>query len=69
MEEVLTVREIAAEWKLSVDTVQRLFLNEPDVCVIQTANAGKRPKKTLRIPAPVKDRVWRRLCNAPRRTK
>ena len=55
-----TVKEIATEWKLSVDTVQRLFLLEPDVFVIQTAKSGKRSKKTLRVPVAVRDRVWRR---------
>jgi len=64
-----TVKEIAADWKLSVDTVQRLFLLEPDVFVIQTATAGKRSKKTLRIPVAVRDRVWRRMCNAPRKPR
>ena len=60
-----TVKEIAAEWKLSVDTVQRLFMLEPDVFVIPTAKLGKRSKKTLRVPVAVRDRVWRRMCNAP----
>jgi len=64
-----TVKEIATEWKLSIDTVQRLFLLEPDVCVIQTAKAGRRSKKTLRIPGAVRDRVWRRMCNAPRKPR
>ena len=57
-ERVHTVREIAAEWKCSIDTIQRLFVNEPDVFVIP---AGR--KKTLRIPSQVKERVWRRNAN------
>jgi hypothetical protein len=55
---VFTVREIAAEWKLSIDTIQRLFANEPDVFVITSGR-----KRTLRIPEQVKERVWRRMTN------
>lgn len=58
METIFTVKEIADEWKLSADTVQRLFKDEPDVFVTQ----GKR-KKMLRIPSSVKERVWRRHSN------
>jgi len=58
LETVFTVKEIADEWKLSVDTVQRLFKDEPDVFVAR----GKR-KKMLRIPGSVKERVWRRHAN------
>jgi len=66
---IFTVKEIAADWKLSVETVRRMFLLEPDVFVIQTATSGKRPKKTLRIPVAVRDRVWMRMCNAPRKPR
>jgi hypothetical protein len=58
LETVFTVKEIADEWKLSVDTVQRLFKDEPDVFV-----AKGRRKKMLRIPSSVKERVWRRHLN------
>lgn len=57
-ERIFTVQEIAAEWKLSIDTIQRLFKPEPDVFVIQRLR-----KHTLRIPQSVKDRVWRRMTN------
>jgi hypothetical protein len=57
-ERVHTVKEISLEWKLSVDTIQRLFADEPDVFVISTGR-----KRTLRIPQQVKDRVWRRMTN------
>jgi len=63
---ILTVKEIANEWRFSLDTVQRLFENEPDVFVMEAERkpkAKRRPKKTLRIPQQVKDRVWRRGCN------
>jgi hypothetical protein len=60
---VLT-KEIASESKLSIDTGQRLFENEPDVFVIQSGRkSGRKPKRTLRIPQSVKDRVWRRMTN------
>lgn len=55
---ILKVQEIAAEWKLSMDTIQRLFVSEPDVFVIQQGR-----KRTLRIPREVKERVWRRMTN------
>jgi hypothetical protein len=66
-EEVYTVGEIAAQWKLSPDTIQRWFLSEPGVMVIvrdTQKRYGKRaPKQTLRIPASTRDRVWRRKIN------
>ena len=58
IETIFTVKEIAGEWKLSADTVQRLFKDEPGVFVAK----GKR-KKMLRIPNSVKERVWRRHAN------
>lgn len=57
-ERIFKVQEIASEWKLSIDTVQRLFANEPDVFVIHSGR-----KRTLRIPHQVKERVWRRMTN------
>jgi hypothetical protein len=57
-ERVYRVHDIAAEWKLSIDTIQRLFAAEPDVFVIKNGR-----KRTLRIPQQVKERVWRRMTN------
>ena len=57
-EPIFRVHEIAAEWKLSIDTIQRLFAEEPDVFVIRNGR-----KRTLRIPQQVKERVWRRMTN------
>jgi hypothetical protein len=57
-ERVFTVRDIASEWSLSIDTIQRLFAEEQDVFVIRRGR-----KRTLRIPAQVKERVWRRMSN------
>jgi len=62
-EVLFTVAEIAAEWKFSVDTIQRLFVGEPGVFIKPRNNAGKRSKKTLRIPVAVKERVWLRASN------
>jgi hypothetical protein len=66
-EDVFTVLEIAKQWKLSQDTIQRWFAPEPGVMVIvgdSQKRYGKRaPKQTLRIPASVRDRVWRRKSN------
>ena len=66
-EEVFTVMGIAKEWKLSPDTVQRWFVDEPGVMVIVSETPkryGKRAhKRTLRIPASAKDRVWRKKSN------
>jgi hypothetical protein len=66
-EEVFTVSEVATQWKLSPDTIQRWFAAEPGVMVIKRDTPkryGKRaPKETLRIPASAKDRVWRKKAN------
>lgn len=54
--------EIAELWKLDVETVRRLFQDEPGVMVLQApAKKGKRPYKTIRIPISVLERVHRRL--------
>ena len=65
-EAVFTVGEIARDWKLSADTIQRWFVEEPGVMVIvndMPKYRKRRVKRTLRIPASVKDRVWRLRCN------
>ena len=66
-EDVFTVGDIAKQWKLSPDTIQRWFASEPGVMVIKRDTPrryGKRaPKETLRIPASAKDRVWRKKAN------
>ena len=58
-----TVAEIASLWKLSEDTVRRLFEEEPDVLVIgsQKPRFGRRRHSTQRIPEFVVERVHRRL--------
>jgi hypothetical protein len=57
-----TPSEVAALWRLSVETVRRLFQNEPGVMVLQAPiRKGKRPYKTIRIPHSVLERVRARL--------
>jgi hypothetical protein len=49
-------------WKFDVETIRRLFDDEPGMVVLQTPiKKGKRPYRTIRIPQTVLDRVHRRL--------
>lgn len=65
MDEHYTPDEIGQLWKLSPDTVRRLFESEPGVLVIESSHGigRKRRYRTLRIPAAVVERVHRRLQN------
>ena len=56
--------EVAEMWSLSVDTVRKIFENEPGVLTIPTSapRRGKRRYITLRIPLHVIERVHRRLA-------
>jgi hypothetical protein len=57
-----TVKELAALWKLSEDTVRRCFQKEAGVIEIGAATKQyKRRYTTLRIPESVAKRVHRRL--------
>jgi hypothetical protein len=59
-----TVAEVAEMWKLSADTVRKVFENEPGVLVIGTTGGrGKGGYRTLRIPESIVERVHRRQCN------
>jgi hypothetical protein len=55
--------EIAEMWGLSVDSIRKLFEEEPGVLIIgnQQPKPGKRSYTTLRIPQAVVERVHRRL--------
>ena len=54
--------EIAELWQLNVETIRRLFQNEPGVIVLEgPARKGKRQYKTIRIPQSVLERVHKRL--------
>lgn len=50
--------EVAAMWSMHVDTVRKIFNNEPGVINISLLPKAKH--KTIRIPQVVLDRVHRR---------
>jgi methylphosphotriester-DNA--protein-cysteine methyltransferase len=61
-----STEELGQLWKLSHDTVRRLFEREPGVLVIERARSrNARRYRTLRIPESVAERVHRRLSNPP----
>ena len=63
-QETFTVAEIASLWRLSTDTIQRIFQDEPGVLPLGDRNPrGKRKRITLRIPRAVMERVKRRRSN------
>jgi hypothetical protein len=65
IQENFTVAEVASMWRLSPDTIQRLFEEEPGVVVLGNKNPrGKRKRITLRIPRSVMDRVKKRRSNS-----
>ena len=54
--------ELAALWNLNVETIRRIFQDEPGIVVLQSpVKRGKRPYKTIRIPQSVLERVHKRL--------
>lgn len=54
--------EVAALWNLNVETIRRIFQDEPGVVVLQApSKKGRRPYKTIRIPQSVLERVHRGL--------
>ena len=63
LERHLTVAELAALWRVSEDTIRRLFLNEPGVIVIHRPRRRTRTYKSLRIPESVAQHVHKRLTN------
>jgi hypothetical protein len=57
---VYTPRELAELWKLSENSVRRLFQDQSGVFVMGDSNPrGKRGYSTLRIPQSVAERVFR----------
>ena len=61
---IYTVKEIAEMLKLSDDRVRELFQREPGVLAIgRSRTSERRGYLTLRIPADVFLRVYRRLQN------
>jgi hypothetical protein len=64
IQENFTVSEIASLWRLSRDTIQRLFQDEPGVVALGNKNPRlKRRRVTLRIPRVVMERVKKRRSN------
>jgi hypothetical protein len=62
IERCWTVREIAELWRVSEDTVRRLFEKEPGVLVLgDSSPRRKRRYRTIRVPASVLERVRRKL--------
>jgi hypothetical protein len=59
--EHFTVQELAATWKFSHRTVQRLAEKQPDVVRLGVAMPGKRSHFRLRIPAHVARRMYAML--------
>jgi hypothetical protein len=54
--------DVAELWRFDVETIRRLFQNEPGVVVLQSpVKKGRRSYKTIRIPQSVLERVYRRL--------
>jgi transcriptional regulator GlxA family with amidase domain len=60
----LSVEDIAELWKLSRETVTRLFENEPGTVVFWRQQPGRRIYRTLRVPESVAARVHRRMARA-----
>ena len=56
-----TPTEIAELWKVSADTVIRMFERQPGILVLGTAspNGRRRAKRMFRIPQTVLERVYR----------
>ena len=57
-----SVKEVAQMWALSPTAIRRLFRNEPGVLRFGKEKRGhQRDYVTLRIPASVAERVYRRM--------
>jgi hypothetical protein len=64
-QENFTVSEIASLWKLSTDTIQGIFEDEPGVVVLGNKSPrAKRKRLTLRIPRAVVERVKKVRSNS-----
>jgi hypothetical protein len=62
VERHFTPLEVAKIWNVNVETIRRIFQDEPGVLVFQgPIKKGKRPYKTIRIPQSVLERVHKRL--------
>src|ERR1022692_1943704 len=59
------VKELAAIWGMSSDTITRLFSNEPGVLQVNNFGNGKRKYTLLSIPESVALRVHESLSHNP----
>jgi hypothetical protein len=59
---VFTPHELAGLWKLSENSIRRMFQDEPGVFVMANGRRTKRNYETLRIPESIALRVWRERC-------
>lgn len=63
LERHFSLNELAEVWKLSHDTVRRIFEREPGVLIFESPEKSpSRRRRTMRIPQSVAERVHRRLC-------
>lgn len=60
MKVVFSVAEVAEKMGMSRQTVSAMFANERGVIIIEHHTPGKRPYRSMRIPAQVYERFLRR---------
>jgi len=69
VEKHFTIRELAELWGVSVETVRRIFEDNPGVLKIShpvKLVRRRKPRVTLRIPISVAERAHAVLCSTPR---
>jgi hypothetical protein len=59
LERLLTPQEIAAAWRVDINTVRRLFIDHPGVLRLSFPRRGRRSYVTLRIPRNLFESVQR----------
>jgi hypothetical protein len=60
--DLVEAHQSSPTWSLSVETIRRMFEREPGVLIFENPDKGsERRRRTMRIPEPVADRVYRRL--------
>ena len=65
--EYFTLKEIAAKWRVSKDTVRRIFQEEDNVLFLRAKHNNTRQGRVLvRIPATTVSRVESMMQNHPR---
>jgi hypothetical protein len=59
-----TVQELAQLWRVSPDSIRRLFRDEPGVVHFGRSKRNRRIYDPIRIPQTIAERVYRRLTGA-----